>query len=99
MFRRLRANLDAVARRPKPLIARPPGCPRTWHIAVGARVGDEDGRPTETRVFSNDGASSSTFALHDDARAMFPGLFETGEVRRLTMRRLDTVLAEAGVPA
>lgn len=98
MFRRLQANLDAAARRPQPLIARILGFPRTQHIAVEALVGDEDGREVEFRVVNNDGASSSIFGLHDNARARFAGLSETGEVRRLTMRRLDTVLAEAGVP-
>ena len=72
--------------------------PPTRHQVVEALIGDEDGKPTDFFVFCNDGQSSSIFRkakLEEDRHA---NVKETGQVRQLAMRTLDSLLPESGIP-
>lgn len=69
----------------------------TRHQVIEALIGNEDNKPTDFFVFSNDGESSSIFRksqLDDDRHA---NVVETGQVRQLSMRTLDSLLPENGV--
>jgi FkbM family methyltransferase len=71
--------------------------PKTEHVVIEALIGDEDGKPTDFHVFSNDGESSSIFRkakLDEDRHA---SVVETGLVRQLHMRSLDKLLPENGI--
>lgn len=88
-------DMDAV---PLSLMARILGFPRTTHHVIEALVGDEDGKPTDFHVFSNDGESSSIFRKAPEANSRHASIVETGTVRQLSMRSLDRLLPENGIP-
>lgn len=69
----------------------------TRHQVIEALIGDEDGKPTDFFIYSNDGESSSIFRkaqLDEDRHA---NVMETGQVRQLAMRTLDSLLPENGI--
>lgn len=70
----------------------------TRHQVIEALIGDEDGKPTDFFVFSNDGESSSIFRKAKLDADRHANVTETGEVRQLSMRTLDRLLPENGVP-
>jgi FkbM family methyltransferase len=67
------------------------------HIVVEALIAETDGAPRPFYCFSNDGESSSLYRGTDSLTAHWPEVKETGEVKQLVTRRLDTVLSEAGL--
>ena len=91
----LRANLAALTPEKRVFLARGATQP-TQHQVIEALVGDEDGKPTDFYIFSNAGASNSIFRK-DDSHEKMQQVTETGEVKRLHMRRLDGLLVENGV--
>lgn len=91
----LRANLAALAPENRVWLARHAKAP-TRHLVIEALVGDEDGKPTDFYIFSNAGASNSIFRK-DDSNAGLHAVSETGEVKRLSMHRLDTLLQDNGI--
>jgi FkbM family methyltransferase len=94
----LRHHLASRVPHQKGLFHRFMALPRTEHVVIEALIGDEDGKATDFHVFSNDGESSSIFRkaqLDEDRHA---AVVETGIVRQLHMRSLDTLLPENGIP-
>jgi FkbM family methyltransferase len=79
--------------------ARASGRSCTEHICVEALVTDEDGQEMTFNVFSNAGESSSVFKPTQAFRDVWPDVCETGETRRLTSSRLDTVLQKSSIDA
>jgi FkbM family methyltransferase len=71
--------------------------PSIKHICIEAVVTDADGVDTALNVFNNAGASSSIFRSTETLRSKWPGLSETGEVKRARSSRLDTILQNQGV--
>ncbi len=92
----LRVNLAALPPTPRVWLARKAKDHPTQHLVIEALVGDEDGKPTEFYIFSNDGASNSIFRK-DKTHQMHQHVKETGEIRRLYMRQLDKLLPEHGI--
>lgn len=93
----LRQHVAALEAAPRGLRARLLAQTPTRHIVIEALVGDVDGNPTDFYVFSNDGESSSIFRKAADANERHAAIVETGMVRRLFMRSLDSLLPENGV--
>lgn len=95
--RSLRSHLDSRSGYGEGWLARLLRFPPTRHQVVEALIGDQDGKPTDFFVFCNDGQSSSIFRkaqLEDDRHA---NVKETGQVRQLAMRTLDSLLPEFGI--
>jgi FkbM family methyltransferase len=99
IFPRLQAHLAQMRARPPSLFARLTGAAPTEHIAIHALVAAEDGAEHQLNVYDNDGASNSIFRIARDGSGRYDSLRETGEVHRITARTLDSILAEAGIPA
>lgn len=93
----LRTHLSARSGKGEGLLARLMRFSPTRHEVIEALIGNEDNKPTDFFVFSNDGESSSIFRkaqLNEDRHAH---VVETGQVRQLSMRTLDQLLPENGV--
>ena len=93
----LRANLASRTGRSEGWLARLLNFAPTRHQVIEALIGNEDHKTTDFFVFSNDGESSSIFRkaqLENDRHA---NVIETGQVRQLLMRTLDSLLPENGV--
>lgn len=96
--RSLRSHLAARSGQGEGWLARLLRFAPTRHQIIEALIGDDDGKPTDFFVFSNDGESSSIFRkaqLEEDRHA---NVMETGQVRQLAMRTLDSLLPENGIP-
>lgn len=96
--RGLRQHIAGLNTQPRGILAGLLSSKRTEHTVIEALVGDEDGKPTDFHVFSNDGESSSIFRKSADANSRHANIVETGTVRRLSMRSLDRLLPENGIP-
>lgn len=94
----LQAHLDKMSAEPRSWFAGLTGAPITEHQIVQALVGDEDGKPTDFNLFSNDGMSNSIFTRSEAADGVQPTVVETGDVLKLHMQTIDTLLPRAGVP-
>jgi FkbM family methyltransferase len=99
IFARLEAHLADMRQRPPSRFARLTRAAPTEHIAIQALVAADDGAVHELNVYANDGASNSIFLIDRERTRRYDWLHETGEVHRITARRLDTILAEAGIAA
>lgn len=75
------------------VVARHPEADR--QTVLEALVAEQDGIRRQFYCFSNDGESSSIFRATELLPHHWPTVFETGEVKELTSRRLDSLLGEA----
>lgn len=96
-FARLQTHIAQVQAAPRPWFPRLMGQAKCTHLCLQALAGDSEDKTAEFRIYNNAGSSNSIFALHDNAKAKFTTLEETGEIVRLPMRLLDKVLEDAGV--
>jgi FkbM family methyltransferase len=69
------------------------------HICAEALVTDADAQEASFNLFSNRGESSSLFRSTEVGRRAWPGIAETGEVKRLKTSRLDTLLRGLSIEA
>jgi FkbM family methyltransferase len=78
------------------LVAQSPRAER--QIVLEGLVADADGEQCPFYCFSNDGLSSSLFRATALLGERWPTVIETGEVKELVTKRLDTLLAAADLP-
>ncbi len=68
------------------------------HVGIQAIISDRDGEDIQLNRFNNNGGANSIFRATDTLYKAWPNVKETGKVFQSKSSRLDTKLAEAGIP-